>query len=154
MLAKKRSLSASSSRKWKEKRFACNSGTIDSYSFPEPLPVIPQLLLLHTSGLILIDLLVWLNPIFFYWMTTITTDSRSRQQSNRAKRCSDFAHEPLRPLTGLDDSLQLLVLLVFASSFSLQLVGWIYFYFCFPLFFTTTFAPIVSVCFLYCCCCV
>lgn len=78
MLAKKHFLSPSSPRKWKEKRFACNS--------------------VHWLVLSLNPCQIFLTTTtrIWSWLTAVTesdflllldddTDSRSRQQSNRAK---------------------------------------------------------------------
>lgn len=143
MLAKKRFLSPSSPRKWKEKRFACNSVFHWLVPSPEPLPDTLNLLL-HAS----LDR-SWLTGCrdwirfssttgWRYWFTLETT-----KQS--CKRCSDFAYEFLN-LWVFDNSLQLVLLV---ASIYCSVSGCFFTFLCFIVLHYIR--SHVFVCFLYCC---
>lgn len=125
MLAKKRFLSPSSPRKWKEKRLACNSCSL-TRTFPEPLPDIlnyyyTHLILTKSEFLLLLD---------------DDTDPRSRDNKAIVQKVFWFCLWISEPLV-FDNSLQLVL---WVASIYCSVSGWFYFFFRLSMLFTT-FAP-------------
>lgn len=114
MLAKKRFLSPSSPRKWKEKRLACNSCSL-TRTFPEPLPDIlnyyyTHLILTKSEFLLLLD---------------DDTDPRSRDNKAIVQKVFWFCLWISEPLV-FDNSLQLVL---WVASIYCSVSGWFYFFF-------------------------